>query len=411
MTNNAIGPLDHVSWTELPHDGSLADFAQRNHLDRDKLTPHGVLILPYNTMLSSERGVDVFPAMTKEVLATLNDNGVTAELYDARARQTLVRKSADILLPILLFAGNAVVSVGLNLLASWIYERYATHRVPGKLRVEYAELGETGRVVRWRRVEGLADQVCALLREEAGTSSLTPGVSHAKNAPPASEEHGRLQAEIASAAANELIREADHLLKTGRADVSEGLYRRALRKLREAMLWAPNECERRAYLHKIGARIHDQFGCTVPLRDGTYSVECPVLLSHARGGFSVGGSAQSTCSICGQDSLTCPHQNGHRYDHVLARRVSSALCNICGEQDCHHVQGTTYDGVRAFSIITEMRIDEVSLVDRPANPLAVIERYTLSASDVSSMLSAHEHDSFVYGTTILACHHCKRCAG
>lgn len=101
---------------------------------------------------------------------------------------------------------------------------------------------------------------------------------------------------------------------------AETLCRQGLEKLREAHLLAPTDSAYRKKLHELGRVVHDTFNCRVEFRDGSYWVSCPVLLSHSTVGFSVGGSAKVTCSICGEDNLACPHVRGRTYDGVIARR-------------------------------------------------------------------------------------------
>ena len=409
-----------LSWTELPNDGSLAAFAERARLDPEKLiTGRDVLILPTNTIVESVgMTVDVFPNTTKDILVSLAENGLQVELYgDAERHRTLVRKSADVILPVLLFAGNAVVSIGLNILSNWLYERHSKAKtISPSIRVEYAELGTGGTVTQWRRVEGPADQVCNLLRENSKNSKVFPELADSTVVRTKEtgrewwDQHREMKAEAARATADELISEGERYLAEGNRETAEGLYRRALAKLREAVLWEPGRPQHRAYLRAIGERVHDTFQCTLPFRDGNYWVECPVALSHSRGGFSVGGVERCVCSICGEDMLHCPHVNGRSYNQTTARRLTD-VCNICGENQCGYTEGAVYDSARAFGVVTELKLEEVSFVENPANPLAVVCNYSLSRSDVMSMLPEEEHDRFDYGKVPIHCHHCKVCSG
>ena len=164
-------------------------------------------------------------------------------------------------------------------------------------------------------------------------------------------------------------------------------------------------------MHALGEQVHDQFGCELEYRDGSYRVNCPVLLSHNRMGFSIAGTGRTICSICGQDMLTCPHIKGSTYDRITARKIQGKRCNICGEQQCEHILGATHDKVRAFGILVEIAIDHISLVENPANPLAVIQEHSLTKKDVLEMLHEDQRDRFEYGTSTIHCHHCKLCKG
>jgi hypothetical protein len=87
------------------------------------------------------------------------------------------------------------------------------------------------------------------------------------------------------------------------------------------------------------------------------------------------------------------------------------ICNICGKTKCEHHEGNQYDGVRSFSILTQIDLDHISLVENPANPLCVIESYSLSKSELKEILQKEDIERFVYGETPLYCHHCEICDG
>jgi len=156
--------------------------------------------------------------------------------------------------------------------------------------------------------------------------------------------------------------------------------------------------------------VHDTFGCHLEFREGTYWVNCPVLLSHNQIGFSIGGSAKVICSICGEDNLICPHVKGRMYDRVVAARWLE-YCSICLEKECTHVTGEIHDGVEAFGIVIEIDLDHVALVKNPANPLCVIESHALPESDLLAALPEEGRELFVYGETVVDCHHCRVCKG
>jgi hypothetical protein len=372
-----------LRWTNIPSDGSLTSFAKSNKLDPRKLVlEKGLLILPRNAELQTGTiNIDVFPSTAKELLAAFTDRGLEAELYgQGNIRRELIRKSADILLPVLFFAGSAAVSVGLNIVASWIYDRWVEKDGPlPSIRAEYAELGADRRVVRWRRIEGPADQVYRLLQEESQAlpASANRLASDAEADEARWKGHCQSQANAALAVARELVSEGERHVSEGNDEFAERLFRRALGKLREAILWEPHRVEHRMHLHSLGERIHDRFGCELEYRDRAYWVNCPVLLSHSRGGFSVGGRGRTICSVCGEEILNCPHVKGRAYDGVTARKINGELCNICGEHLCGHIPGNTYDHVRVFGVVVEMELDHISFVENPANPLAVVHSYSL----------------------------------
>jgi len=211
--------------------------------------------------------------------------------------------------------------------------------------------------------------------------------------------------------AEELIKTAEARLKKKKLKEAEKYFRESLTPLREAFLLDNKNTARRKYLHEVGKRIHDIFGCVMEFRDGSYWANCPVGLSHMNMGFSIAASGKSICSICGQDSLDCPHLRGEKYDDVVACRIDG-ICNICTERYCDHLAGQVFNGVRAFSIMTKvLTLDHVALVENPGNPLCVVQGVSLGRKDMLERLPANEHHQFVYGKTIVFCHHCLECDG
>ena|GEM_PF-5475626 len=108
----------------------------------------------------------VFQAFSKEIERALTAKGLRATLYnDARQRKDLIQKSADVILPVVLYVGSLAVAFGVNVLSSWVYDRFLkdSPSARNQLRVEYAELDmATGKVKR-HVVEGSAPEVHAFL--------------------------------------------------------------------------------------------------------------------------------------------------------------------------------------------------------------------------------------------------------
>jgi hypothetical protein len=198
------------------------------------------------------------------------------------------------------------------------------------------------------------------------------------------------------------------LLQSKGDSKAESVMRTSLQYLRNAYHLSSEDPKISVLLHQSGKFIHDNFGCQVRMEGTTYYEECPVLLSHVKYGFSVGGSAISICSICGKDPWECEHIKGFKYDGVIAKKISG-YCNICGQEACDHQLGEIYNNAEAVHIITEMKLDHVSLVERPANPLARITMYTLGPEDILKALPDSEKASFKPGVTVIHCHHCVEC--
>lgn len=212
------------------------------------------------------------------------------------------------------------------------------------------------------------------------------------------------------AKAQEVVCQARNAYTRRETALAESMYRESLKLFREAHLYEPGNPRNRQRLHKTGKLIHDTFGCHLDFREGSYWIDCPVLLSHSEIGFSVGGSGKAICSVCGEDTITCPHVKGRTYDGVVATRWFG-FCSICLEKECEHELGSIHDGVEACGIISEINLDHVAIVKNPANPLCVIHSHSLTRSELLELLPEPGRELFVYGKTVVDCHHCRVCEG
>jgi hypothetical protein len=68
--------------------------------------------------------------------------------------------------------------------------------------------------------------------------------------------------------------------------------------------------------------------------------------------------------------------------------VRAAECSIChlDPEDCGHIAGRTYDGEVCHRILTQLDLLEVSLVGRPAQPDARIERIGVGDAELRERL-------------------------
>ena len=210
--------------------------------------------------------------------------------------------------------------------------------------------------------------------------------------------------------ANEMWSRGETQLQEGNKPQAEAILRESLLRYRNAFHLASEDPLIGQLLHQKGRLIHDCFNCKVRMEGQTYYEECPVILAHIPLGFSIGGTADVICSICGKDPWDCEHITEVKYNRIPAQKVSG-LCNICLKEDCNHVIGDLYDNVEAIRLIVKCELDHVSLVDNPANPLARIHMYTLAAEEVRETLPDAEKSAFVPGKTVIHCHHCVECTG
>ena len=164
--------------------------------------------------------------------------------------------------------------------------------------------------------------------------------------------------------------------------------RAALAEFASALNWAEDgPDEERVHLEMDGAGrwVRETFGCHLRYEAGHYSQICPVALGHNRIGFSIGGVATRTCSLCGQDLSECEHRRGRSY-MVSGGHEDLGWCRVClVHEPCEHASDQTYrTGVVA--IITEMAVDEVSVVSKPAHPDARLGSVSIPNSGLQETL-------------------------
>lgn len=205
--------------------------------------------------------------------------------------------------------------------------------------------------------------------------------------------------------ARELFQEAVEV-EAADSDRSHQRVREAIAVARRAMNWLEDsDLERAAHgdLHEYGAWALEHFseGCHLTLEGTTYYQDCPIPHAHKRMGMSVGFTAKRRCSVCGEDLSTCDHMPGE-VCMVSGGEAVHGHCRVCLKADCvEHLPGRAYE-VEVVSIITEMEVDEVSLVDKPAIPDARIIRASVDRSDLIAQLGT----DFQIGDQV-NCHLCS----
>jgi hypothetical protein len=150
--------------------------------------------------------------------------------------------------------------------------------------------------------------------------------------------------------------------------------------------------------HRTGELVGGLFGCQLVHDGKSWQKECPLSFLHIRLGMSPGMACRYACSICEQDPSECEHELGEAYA-VAASRVEGA-CNICRGDACGHIPGDLYR-VRARLSIIEADLREVSLVPRPRDPLARIERLGVDDDRMRQF-----HGFLPHPESTLLCHDC-----
>lgn len=166
-------------------------------------------------------------------------------------------------------------------------------------------------------------------------------------------------------------------------------------------------------IHSIGAFLEQKYECQYffDANQQKYFHECPAMLLHHDIGFSMRGSEKYKCSICGLPIMECEHISEEYYDDVICK-VIDGNCNICGEHNCKkHIVGIKYNQVLATKIVYDVNLVTFDIVEDPEMKFARIKKVYLSEEDVKNGLGEDDRDLFIYGVSILYCHHCSQCQG
>lgn len=390
---------------------SISDLAKRCNVASielpDTANPTALILPtdPFQDTRSKERLL--FARYAKEICAELSENGVPTTLYtDDRNAMQVIRRSADIVLPIILFIG----SLPMGILGRWTYDRLIKNEDDDTTIIELplARVEKDSDDVNLITITGNGSEVIRILRE------LGASIDEVENTTTLSPESWKGRCEKSAnqhlIEARNLIDQADAAQVRKHRLKSETLLRSALDEIRKAVLYVPTNAEFKNHLHQIGKRVHDEFGCVIRATNGQYSITCPVQLSHVRGGVSIGGYGQLNCSICGGNMFQCDHIAGRQYNNVIAQQISDR-CNICTDETCEHEIGTTHDNVLARAIITTMELDHLAFVERPADPLCTFNEFPISKNKVYTKLKGEDWDRFEYGRSAIRCHHCVNCTG
>jgi len=151
----------------------LEDYTKKNDLDYSLLIggETGIIILPNNKLLKNlPRDKNYFSPVTKSIAEVFKKEGLNVKIYDdGREKTEIILKSVDILIPTLFFLGSIPVQLALNLLANWIYDKFIRNKktISSSIKFEYIEVREDEKTSKNIKIEGAADEVYRLLKENS----------------------------------------------------------------------------------------------------------------------------------------------------------------------------------------------------------------------------------------------------
>lgn len=173
---------------------------------------------------------------------------------------------------------------------------------------------------------------------------------------------------------------------------AEALARQALGVLARALDWAEGGVEEKAAHQRLdaaGREVRKTFGCSLTRRGADFVQDCPVALAHNRVGFSIGAVAgKRTCSLCGLEASDCEHRKNLAY-MVPGGSEELGWCRVClTEGACDHLSDRLYRA-SVVHFLSELELEEVSLVSTPAHPEARIQAMNISRAEVEAKLGRH----------------------
>jgi hypothetical protein len=145
------------------------------------------------------------------------------------------------------------------------------------------------------------------------------------------------------------------------------------------------ETEMHEDLDKYGRWKREKFGCSYLVEDGTYYQTCPCAIAHTRVGLSPGMLVtERICAICQlRFPEECKHRAGRLY-WVEGGRGPRGLCQVCGSNECQeHTEGVRYRTLQV-RVVMEAELEEISIVRRPANPLARMTKIPVSWNSIEA---------------------------
>lgn len=131
-----------------------------------KIINKQVLIVP-QLIISEEDTNDrsqLIRGEVSDIRKLLTQAGFETEviLDQALGRKALIRRDADIVFPLILFAANIPLNIITSYIANWLFTRFQDKKI--NIRYEHARFGSDGKIIDYIKLEGKADEVAKILR-------------------------------------------------------------------------------------------------------------------------------------------------------------------------------------------------------------------------------------------------------
>jgi len=123
-----------------------------------------VLIVPQLIVSDTDKS-QLVRSDVSEIKKVLTQAGYDTEvvLNKNLERRALIRKDADIVLPLILFAANIPLNLAISYVANWLFARF-----PGEQKInityEHARFGHDGKIIDYVKLEGEPKQVAEILK-------------------------------------------------------------------------------------------------------------------------------------------------------------------------------------------------------------------------------------------------------
>lgn len=165
----------------MQEENILSDLRNKSYTEEDivKMLQKQILIVPQLIVEDTGKS-QLVRSNVSDIRKVLTQAGYDTEvvLDKGLERRALIRKSADYILPVILFATSIPVSVATGYIANWLFTRFAQEQNIN-IKYEHARFGPDGKIVDYVKLEGESRHVAEILK--SGKFEVTNSTTSSKS--------------------------------------------------------------------------------------------------------------------------------------------------------------------------------------------------------------------------------------